>query len=209
MYRGVYFKPCECVLLQEQALVNAAEGGDLDRVRYLLDHGVPPDKKTKQGGFFSEHPDGLFDEAPLHQASLYGQLQVAKLLLERGASVAVRAGYEQQAPLIFATRGGKVRVVELLLANSADPLQKDKSGETALHFAVKNANLNLVKLLLSHGADPFLKNKARETPLSLAIAGNQKGNVELFQRLDPDGRAKVRLRRSSSVKLWAGIVASW
>ena len=57
-------------------------------------------------------------------------------------------------PLYSATRDGKIRVVQILIANGANVNVIDKKfGHTPLQSAQKNGYTEIVELLRKHGAN--------------------------------------------------------
>lgn len=79
-------------------------------------------------------------------------LDTVKDLLDRGASVHV-CDSTNSTPLLRATRGGRFRIVELLLQSGANPAHKDFTGLTALVWATHYGDIPLIRLLLEHYAD--------------------------------------------------------
>jgi hypothetical protein len=71
-------------------------------------------------------------------------------------------------PLHTAVYRKQREVVELLLANRADPNAKNNQGQTPLHFAVLIGQREVAELLLSNKADPNERDKSGRTPLDLA-----------------------------------------
>src|SRR4029077_4684407 len=90
---------------------------------------------------------------PLLIAALHdGASPVVKLLLEKGANVAVR-GYLNTTPLLSATGANDVASVRLLLEKGADVNAKDLTGQTPLMNAALYGNVEIIKRLLANGAD--------------------------------------------------------
>lgn len=103
-------------------------------------------------------------KTPLHRAVAAGNVEAAKVLLERNADVTARDNSARpsqgDAPLETAAgmRNGNVDMVKLLIAGRADVRGKTRNGgNTALHLAAFNAHVEIVKVLIEAGSDPNAK----------------------------------------------------
>jgi ankyrin repeat protein len=65
---------------------------------------------------------------PLHTASRNGHLNVVKLLVERGANVNIRSGYDLRRPLSYAYEYSYDEIATYLLSHNVDSDMKDKYG---------------------------------------------------------------------------------
>ncbi len=110
---------------KNHALTDAAEAGDLAKIRKLLDSGVSPDACTSE-----EEDQGT---SALSVAASSGQFEAVKLLLERGADVNADDFLGGNA-LTGASVTGNVEIVELLVSKGCDPNAVD-DGTTALDYA--------------------------------------------------------------------------
>jgi ankyrin repeat protein len=102
----------------------------LDRkeiVKLLLDNGSHPDIPSSESGV------GHDGETALLQVAFWGRLEIAKLLIERGANVNAKAA-DGAVPLHEAARMGHVDVARLLLEHGADVNAKDNKGETPMDW---------------------------------------------------------------------------
>lgn len=81
---------------EARLLPDLAARGARRAVELLLDHGVDLDVR------------GLDDGTALHQAAWFGQPEVARLLIERGAPLAVRDDYHDCTPLGWVAHGSRV-----------------------------------------------------------------------------------------------------
>ena len=110
------------------------------------------------------------NESALMMAAINNQLEVATLLIERGAEVN-RKGW---TPLHYAATRGHIAMMRLLLENSAYIDAESPNGTTPLMMAAFYAPPLAVKLLLEEGADPTLRNQAKVTALDMALANERK-----------------------------------
>jgi ankyrin repeat protein len=85
-------------------------------------------------------PDQQLGMTPLAWAAAVGNVEIAGLLLERGAQVDGKNG-DGATPLHVASFLGRAGVVELLLAKKGDPNARNTKGETPLVLAQVPASL--------------------------------------------------------------------
>jgi ankyrin repeat protein len=83
---------------------------------------------------------------PLHYAATNGHIAIMKLLLENHAFIDATSPNET-TPLMMAAMYGSSQGVELLLAEGADPLQKNQQGMTAADFAKRGQRPDAMELL--------------------------------------------------------------
>jgi hypothetical protein len=122
------------------------------------------------------------DETPLMMAALRGELDAATELVARGAAVK-KDGW---TPLHYAATGGKVPVIQLLLAHGAVLEARSPNGTTPLMMAAGYGSEEAVVALLAAGADRTLKN---EQGLDAADFADRSGRDFLVKRLKaPSGR---------------------
>lgn len=110
------------------------------------------------------------DESALMLAAINNQLEVATVLIERGAEVN-RKGW---TPLHYAATRGHIAMMRLLLENSAYIDAESPNGTTPLMMAAYYAPPLAVKLLLEEGADPTLRNQAKANALDMALTNERK-----------------------------------
>jgi len=123
-------------------LAVAVERGDVKAVTALLDAGTPVDIVLSQG-------EGQY--SALQLAAWNGKTAVAKLLLERGASVNATSPIYGCALIAAAGRGWD-DLVAVLIENGAEVDQRDERGNRALTFALGSGDHDLVAQLLKAGA---------------------------------------------------------
>lgn len=105
----------------------------------------------------------------------------ARAMIEGGADLSLRGGWNGGSPLAQASWNGMVELVELMLKKGAKTEQANQEMETALHAAaMRNTKENaaVVRILLKHGANRNAISKRGETPLELA---KRKKNTLIIQ----------------------------
>ncbi|KAG1927030.1 ankyrin-2 [Pimephales promelas] len=112
---------------------------------------------------------------PLHVASKYGSLDVAKLLLQRRAPPD-SSGKNGLTPLHVAAHYDNQKVALLLLDKGASPHATAKNGYTPLHIAAKKNQMEIATTLLQYGAETNIQTKQGVNPLHLA---SQEGHREM------------------------------
>jgi len=106
---------------------------------------------------------------PLHFACFFGQEEIARLLIERGADVSGVAHNPMKVmPLHSAAATRNLAIVRLLLEYGAPPNAPQQHGWTALHAAAQNGDKPMVELLMEHGAERTLRNDDGITAADLA-----------------------------------------
>ena len=103
----------------------------------------------------------------LYRAASEGEINIAKLLLDRGADPKKTFFYGETL-LHAAAMSGNLEMVQLLLDIGADPNKARIDGMTPLHKAVNNEHIGTVILLLDRGADPDIKDRRGRSPRSEA-----------------------------------------
>jgi ankyrin repeat protein len=147
----------------------AAQEGQLEVVKLLLDKGAAIEAKTNYRG------------APASTAAFYSDPAIVKVLAVKGTVQPVGA-----TPLYIAAKEGHVAVVKLLLEKGAAIEAKADDGCTPLSIAAFNGHADLVALLLERGAAIEGKHKDSVTPLEMAA---QQGHLEVVRRLLEKGAA--------------------
>ena len=117
-------------------LYKAAGEGDASRVSAMLDRGVDVNARTSD------------DSYALNRAAVFNQVEMVRLLLERGADPNMQNG-EGDTPLICATKyaGGHAATVRLLVEAGTDLTIKDNNSKTALDYAKAKGQQEAIALL--------------------------------------------------------------
>jgi ankyrin repeat protein len=108
-------------------LFQAAHFGIIERMVYLLEN-----------KFY--HVDETADATgkgvtALHLSCVGGHMKCIEYLIDKGATVDVKAGNVGSTPLMWATRAGQLPAVRCLVESGADPRYRDANGYSALNFA--------------------------------------------------------------------------
>ncbi|XP_078258793.1 ankyrin-2-like isoform X2 [Rhinoraja longicauda] len=116
---------------------------------------------------------------PLHIAAHYGNVNVATLLLNRGAAVdfTARNGI---TPLHVASKRGNTNMVKLLLDRGSHIDAKTRDGLTPLHCAARSGHDGAVEILLERGAPMLARTKNGLSPLHMSAQGD---HVECVKHL--------------------------
>lgn len=150
-------------------LMEAAQEGHIDLVRFLLENRADVHAQTQTGdtaltyacenghtevadillyyGAELEH-ESEGGRTPLMKACRAGHWCIVKFLIEKGADVNRHTTNNDHTPLSLACAGGHQNIVELLLKNGADPFHKLKDNSTMLIEAAKGGHIGVVQLLL-------------------------------------------------------------
>lgn len=149
-------------------LHGAAACGHKEMARWLIERGSPVNAVTVEM------------TTPLMQASLAGQLEVARLLIAKGADIEARNRYGRTALILVGRERGDVEMAKLLLDAGAGINAADRSGDTALDLAAWRGFDALVDLLLDRGASLPADEEQKLQLFSYSLA---KGLDKLFDRL--------------------------
>jgi len=184
------------------AMFEAARRNRPDVVEFLTDLGISIEVENEHGG------------RPLHEAAYAGALDVASLLLARGAEVDPRERVHGNTPLGHAVYGKQQRIIELLAPVSRDIWEltwcgalerlgeliaaepalaktRGSGGDTPLMWLPDDdaRALAMAQLYLEHGADPAARNEKGETA---ALIARRRGLDEVADLLEaPPGSARL------------------
>ncbi|KAL6268769.1 hypothetical protein P5V15_001894 [Pogonomyrmex californicus] len=149
-------------------LMEAAQEGHLDLVRYLLESAADVHAQTQTG------------DTALTYACENGHTDVADLLLQFGADLE-HESEGGRTPLMKACRAGHMCTVQFLISKRADVnRQTTNNDHTPLSLACAGGHITVVELLLSQSANPFHKLKDNSTMLIEAAKGGHTAVVQLL-----------------------------
>lgn len=174
-------------LISQGANVNGRnEAGNTPlKCAILSDHAVAARLLLSAGAEFTNSKD----LPPLFQAASIGSMNVAKLLLSRGASVHDKNIWGQPYFADYVGKGN-VPAVRVLLENGANANLKAITGQAVIADAVKAGNVGVVELLLKHGANVNATDIVGNPILAAAIDNGNTSLVELL--LSQGANANVR-----------------
>ena len=151
-------------------LMYASLKGDLERAKFLIDHGADVNATDKKG------------YTSLIYAILNGNLNVATLLLDRGANVNAARTNDGVTSLMIASEFGHLEIARRLLDRGANVnAARTNDGMTSLMWASLNGHLEIAHLLLDQGANVNAA-KTNDGMTSLLFA-SQGGYLELVRLL--------------------------
>jgi ankyrin repeat protein len=151
------------------AVADAVMRKDGAAARALLEQGG--DVNAAQG-------DGM---TPLHWAAMYGDADLASVLLYAGANVRATTRLGAYTPLHLASQTGSAAVIGALVTAGASVATPTSTGATPLMLAAAAGHVDAVKALLDRQADPNATESANgETALMFAAALDRADVVKLL-----------------------------
>ncbi|XP_032872831.1 histone-lysine N-methyltransferase EHMT2-like [Amblyraja radiata] len=154
-----------CVFLKEldlsSCLHHAAKNGSVQMVQFLLTTGQVDLNTQDSGGW-----------TPVIWAAEHKHIEIIKLLLDRGASVAQKDN-EENICLHWAAFAGSSDIAEVLLNARCNIQAVNMHGDTPLHIAARENFYDCVILFLSRGADIEVKNREGDSPLDCCVVNSQ------------------------------------
>ncbi len=149
-------------------LLHAIRHGSYDDVKTLLDQGANPSAS------------GSDELSGLSLCDQCARIDVARLLIQRGANLNELIGPNGDTLLHRAIIHGNLHFAKLLLESGIHPDVKNKKGNTPLHLAAERDLQYFTRTLFAHGAFPFVVNNTGNTPLHIAA---RHGRIDLMRTL--------------------------
>ncbi len=159
-------------------LLNAAKSGDIDRVEFLLNQGVNPNKNRSYEEAASRYYRA--ENTPLIVSAIRNALdgddRILYMLINAGADINAQGfnGNTALQTLVAAEQFDYyphiVHTITLLLNVGANPDIYDNNGQSPLISAIVHRRYNIIQLLLSHGANPNIFTlKTNSSALMVAV----------------------------------------
>ena len=168
-------------------LHTAAQSGDVDKVRELL-----------EGGKYDVNCVDEYGWTPLHEAASEGHLGVVRLLISEFKADVNIHNKSGLTPLHWAASEGHLGVVRVLISEfKADVNVHNDSGLTPLHGAASRGHLDVVRVLISEfKADVNVQDISGDTPLHKAAP---RGHLGVVRVLISEFKADVNIHNKSGL----------
>lgn len=151
---------------KKDPLIEAAQNGDVNTVKALLDAGGNVNLKDETG------------RTLLMYAALRNHKEVAQALLDKGADANARSKTGETA-LSFAAREGHPEIARALLAKGADVNAEDSSGSAPVVYATQFNHPATLKLLLEEGRADVTGKQGQKT---MRVAKDHPDLLELLRK---------------------------
>ena len=155
-------------IAHQTVLYNAVGLDNVQAVEVLLRNGAEVNGK-----------EDTEKRVPLHEAALYGDIHIIKLLVEHDADINAQ-DIGGNTPLHLAISNGEINGTEILVKMGANIATVNKQGQTPLHMASFHNQIEIVAFLLKQHAIINTKDNKGQTPLDIAVS---QGNQEIIKLL--------------------------
>jgi len=167
--------------------------------RFVEENNVVAVNNFLQGHNTTDKRNDL-NQTALHIACEIGSLEIAELLLKKGANVFAR-DVDDFTPLIAASRSGNLPIAKLLISYQANIEHVDKNGWTSLMWATYKGHGEVVQFMLLQGANIHVTVAYNMTCL-LWAAG--RGHTQIVQMLCEKGsKANHTDKFGNTALFWA------
>lgn len=162
---------------KEEALKKALTSGDLLLCKELLNAGVDVESRFK------------FGWTPLMYAASVANLEMVRLLLDRGANASFNKEEFNVLMVACTARSSEeniLKCVELLLSRNASPNAACRKKMTPIMFAAREGHSQVIALLVAHAAEINLQDENGYTALTWAARQGHKSAVLKLLELGAD-----------------------
>lgn len=184
-------------------VLRAAESGNLERLRDLVEAGAPvngvgPEGGTPMASAIRAGQPGAAEvllqggatptDSIMRMAMRHEQWQILSMMIEAGGNPNVRGTWNGRSPLELAVERRDMDMIRLLLERGADPSDTTHEGpraQPALHYAAEHGMREVVEVLLEYGSDPG-RRWMGYLPEDLAADGGHEQIVEMLIEFDSE-----------------------
>jgi uncharacterized protein len=124
---------------EQVELSTAIEQGDVANVKKFLDNGLSPN-------------DTAFAWSWLQVAANKNQIEIVKLMVERGANVNYKHPITKMTAVAFAAYNGNKEMVTYLISKGADPNIKLRGNVSLVRMSRDMGNQDMADFLMKNGA---------------------------------------------------------
>ncbi|XP_059488664.1 uncharacterized protein LOC132204279 [Neocloeon triangulifer] len=176
---------------EQNALHHAFDGQKRENVKFFIER-----------DYFSVENKGKQGRTSLHLAASNGFVEIAEILLKKGANVNKTEEDLNATPLLLAAEHASVEMCKLLVENHAEKCAKDKHKNNAMHYAAKKGKLDNVSYLYDLGTFS-IEEKGRFERTALHLAAME-GYVDIAKFLIKKG-AQIDAcdSKNSTPLIWA------
>lgn len=197
-----------------EALLDAIESGDVDRVRELLAAGADPNATvTSRYGTIEERLTPLQVAVRELQRPVRpepgGSIDSVVLLLRYGADVNRWDEEHESTPLLNAVFRNRIDAARMLLAAGAEPSVRGADGDSPLRLCAQNGYLEMARLLLLCGAGQTIHEGAGPTGMNALGLAATRLDIDMVRLLlshgadplfeDADGRTTLERLQFASL----------
>lgn len=143
-----------------QSLMEAANGGDVEKIKQILAQGADVNFKDSDGW------------TPLIIASNAGHFDLVRLLLDTGARIDLKNNFGATA-VIRAASQNRLEVLKYLVNKGGNVNDKDRNDRTALIEASVAGHIETMKFLINHGANVNAQSKDGTALLIVGLFSNK------------------------------------
>ena len=140
----------------------------IEKIRVIIESGLV-DVRTKN----------KWGQTPLHWASWKDNVEIAELLLKKGADVNAKDN-RGNTPLCEVSKDNAIKTAKLLIGAGADVMISNNSLWTPLHRASQWNYVEIAELLIKAGSDLNAKNNEGDTPLHFAHYSDSHDVIDLL-----------------------------
>jgi len=185
-------------LRDRMMLVNVSDSDIFNKVEKEL--GKRQKISTFEKNYISQNMQNKYSQGILLSGAEEGNVEVVKLLLNKGANVDVKDN-DGRTPLLWAAENRHEAVVRLLLDKGASVDAKDNNSRTPLLWAAENGYEAIMRLLLDKGANIDAKDNNGRTPLLWADRNGHEAIMRLL--LDKGANIDAKDNNGWTPLLWA------